>query len=321
MTVERISIGTRGSKLALWQAHHIKSQLTSRFPSLSVEIRIIKTLGDKILDSALSKIGDKGLFTKEIEHALLAGEIDLAVHSLKDIPTKLPDGLIIGAVTEREDVRDVFLAHPRLSNTRFAELPQGATIATGSLRRACQILSHRPDLRIVDIRGNLNTRIEKFEQSDWHGMILAKAGLTRLGLEERISEVLSPMFMLPAVGQGALGIEVRGDDTNIRDLVHHLHHEPTAVAVTCERALLRRLEGGCQIPIGTYGRLETGELRIDAMVGSLDGTKIVRGTASGKPEEAETLGSALAEQLLNRGGREILDAILSGTRNVRQPEA
>jgi hydroxymethylbilane synthase len=321
MTADRIVIGTRGSKLALWQAHYIQSQLTSRFPSLSVDISIIRTLGDKILDSPLSRIGDKGLFTKEIENALLANEIDLAVHSLKDIPTKLPDGLTIAAVTEREDVRDVFLAHARLTGVRFADLPKGAVVATGSLRRKCQLLYHRPDLEIVDVRGNLNTRIEKFDQSEWYGMVLAKAGLTRLGFDSKISEVFAPTYILPAVGQGALGIEARIEDRRVRKFIVPIHHEPTATAVFCERALLRRLEGGCQIPIGTHARVEGGKLHIDAMVGSLDGKRVVRGSASGNPREAESLGINLAEQLLQQGGKEILDEILAGTRTVRYPEA
>ncbi len=309
MIDELLVIGSRGSQLALWQANHIKSQLSTVAPHLAVEVHVIKTTGDKILDSPLSKIGDKGLFTKEIELHVLDGSVDLAVHSLKDIPTQIPAGLTIGAVTEREDARDVFIAHPRKSYKTLGELPRGAKIATGSLRRTCQLLALRPDFEIVNIRGNLNTRLEKLDNSEWDGMILAKAGLTRLGWESRIAEVLPFETMLPAVGQGALGIEIRRDDTKVRELLKPLHHEPTAIATSAERALLRRLEGGCQVPIGTFGRIEHGKLRLDALVGSLDGKQVVRGEIMGDPKNAEELGVKLANDLLENGGREILDEI------------
>ena len=309
MPVDRIVIGTRGSELALWQSRFIQSRLNELFPSCSVELTVIKTLGDKILDSPLSKIGDKGLFTKELEKALLDGAIDLAVHSLKDIPTLLPAGLTLGAITEREDVRDVFLAHPAKSYRSLAEVPQGGTIATGSLRRKCQLLHLRPDLRIVDLRGNLNTRMKKLEESPWDGMLLAYAGLKRLGWGKHMTEILSCDTLLPAVGQGALGIEIRKDNSRLKTMIRKLHHTPTARSVLAERALLRHLEGGCQVPIGTFGRLEDGRLRLDALVGSLDGKRIVRGHITGDPDRSEYLGVELAKQLLERGAREILDAI------------
>lgn len=320
MGVETLVIGSRGSQLALWQTNHIKSSLEALHPKLSIRVEIIKTLGDKILDSPLSKIGDKGLFTKEIEYALIEKRIDLAVHSLKDIPTELPDGLIIGAILKREDVRDVFIANKRRGK-RFSELPSNAVIATGSLRRKCQLLRHRPDFTIVDIRGNLNTRMQKLDESDWEGMILAKAGVTRLGWEASITDILPTDLMLPAVGQGALAIELRADDSQIQELVDPLHHEPTAHAVMCERALLRRLEGGCQVPIGAFGRIENSQLTLDAMIGSLNGKRMVRGSIKGLPHHAESLGTTLAEQLLDRGGKEILDEIIASSRTIRSPEA
>lgn len=309
MTADRIVIGSRGSELALWQANFVKSQLSFLVPSLTIEIKIIKTLGDKILDSPLSKIGDKGLFIKEIEKALLDERIDLAIHSLKDVPTRLADRLQLAAITKREDVRDVFLSHPLKQHATLNALPPNAAIATGSLRRKCQLLHLRPDLKIVDIRGNLNSRLAKLDQSEWDGMILAQAGIARLQMEDRITEILSTDIMLPAVGQGALAIEARDGDKRIFDLVRKLHDNQTAIAVRGERSLLRHLEGGCQIPIGTFGRQEKGKFRLDAMIGSLDGTGIVKGHIVGRPSDSESLGVQLAEQLLDSGGREILEEI------------
>jgi len=304
-----IIIGSRASALALWQSEHVASLLQQLHLSVTVEIKKIKTTGDIILDSPLSKIGDKGLFTKELDRALLDGEIDLAVHSLKDVPTQLNPGLILGAISEREDIRDVFISHPRKKYSSLNDVPKGGMIATGSLRRKCQLLHHRPDLNIIDIRGNLKTRKEKLEQSDWDGMLLAKAGVTRLGWTSMISEVFSPSFILPAVGQGALGIEVRENDVEILKLISPLGHKETYQATLGERALLRHLEGGCQIPIGTYGRIEQGKFFLDAMVGSLDGKRIVKGSVNGAPEESETLGTALAKELMSNGAKEILEEI------------
>jgi len=305
----RIIIGSRGSQLALWQAEWVKEQLEHRFPALTLEIQIIKTTGDRILDSPLSRIGDKGLFTKEIEHALLGHEIDIAVHSLKDLPTNLPKGLAIGAVTKREDVHDVFISHPGKTHKRFQDLPEGATIATGSLRRRAQLLNWRKDIRIVDLRGNLNTRFAKLEASEWDGMVLAKAGVVRLGFRSRISETLSLDNVLSAVGQGALAIELRADDKETAALVQILGSHATTISTAGERAFLRYLEGGCQVPIGAYGRIVHGEFYLDAMIGSVDGKKILRGKARGTPERSEELGTRLAETLFKGGGREILSEI------------
>lgn len=311
---ETLCIGSRGSDLALWQAHWVRDRLKILHPDLQVEITIIKTKGDRVLDAPLSKIGDKGLFTREIEHALLAGDIDLAVHSLKDLPTDLPSGLALGAVTEREDVRDVFLPRPGSGVRCLADLQQGAAVATGSLRRRCQLLNRRPDLRIIDLRGNLNTRYAKLEASDWAGMILARAGVVRLGWVDRIGESIDPSVILPAVGQGALGIEVREGDHDVLQRIGGLHDSPTAAATTAERSLLHTLEGGCQVPIGTFcrfGRSPAGDvqLELDAMVGSLDGSRVIRERISGSLQDAAALGADLARRILALGGKEILDEI------------
>jgi hydroxymethylbilane synthase len=309
-----LRIGTRGSELALWQARHVQERLSHQRPELEIVIEIIRTKGDRLLDAPLAKIGGEGLFTREIEHALLSGVIDLAVHSLKDLPTELPEGLVIGAVTEREDVRDVFIAHPGNTITTLWEQPPGATIATGSLRRRCQLLHLRPDLLVAEMRGNLSTRMKKLEASPWAGMLLARAGVVRLGWSELIGETLDVETMLPAVGQGALAIEIREDDGRLRALAALLNHAPTERATGAERSLLRRLEGGCQVPIGAFGRL-TGEeakiLKLDAMVGSLNGDTVVRGSLEGHPEEASELGKRLGDELLARGANQLLDAIRS----------
>jgi hydroxymethylbilane synthase len=306
---QKITIGTRGSALALWQTNWVKDQLEEIFPDLLIDTEIIKTTGDKILDSPLSKIGDKGLFTKELENALLENQIDLAVHSLKDVPTKLPDGLLIAAVPEREDSRDVFIASVNNDYQRLDDIPIGSEVATGSLRRKCQLLNWRPDLKIIEIRGNLNSRFKKLDESKWAGMILARAGVDRLGWENRITQILKLDKILPAVGQGALGIETRTGDQETIEIVSRLNHKETEISVKGERALLRRLEGGCQIPIGAYGRLVKKNFRLDAVIGSLDGKRIVRDFIQGKPENAEQLGIELAEILLANGGEEILAEI------------
>lgn len=308
MTSE-IHIGTRGSELALWQTNHVKTLIAQQFPQITVTVQTIKTTGDKILDAPLAKVGDKGLFTKEIEVALLDGKIDCAAHSLKDIPTDVTAGLIIAAVLERENVHDVFIAHPKKSYKTFNHIPHGASIATGSLRRTCQLLNTRPDLKIIDIRGNVPTRMKKLEESEWDGMILAQAGLARLGWSERITEILPFEMMLPAVGQGALALEARTGDKRIMEILQNLHHTPTMVAVTAERALLRHLEGGCQIPIGAYGQVYNNELRIEAFIGSLDGKQVVRGVKTGAASDAEKIGVELADELVQRGGKNILEEI------------
>jgi len=304
-----IIIGSRGSQLALWQSNWVKAELQRLTPSVNVVIETISTTGDKILDSPLAKIGDKGLFTKELEVALLNRSVDLAVHSLKDVPTRLPEGLVLAAITSREDVRDVFIAHPNKQVKRLDDVPEGGTIATGSLRRSCQLMSWRPDLKIVNIRGNLNTRFSKLDASDWDGMLLARAGVVRLGFEHRISEVISLERILPAVGQGALAIECRADNTELRKMLKPLESPATTAATLGERSLLRRLEGGCQVPIGTHGRIEHNVFYLDAVIGSLDGKKIVRGKVHGDPDTSEELGVKLAEILLKGGGKAILDGI------------
>lgn len=304
-----VRIGSRESELALWQSNWVGQHLQGRFPGLQIEIVVIKTTGDRITDVPLSKIGDKGTFIKELEHALLDGRIDLAVHSLKDVPTSLPEGLTLGAITRREDVRDVFVAHPGKPYRRIDEIPLAARIATGSLRRKCQLLHWRHDLEIIDIRGNLTTRFKKLEHSDWDGMILARAGVVRLGVEDRITETLPLDRMLPAVGQGALAVEIREGNGNIKKRVSTIHDEETATAVSSERSLLRHLEGGCQVPIGAYGKVEGDELTLVALVGSVDGRKVVRGKIHGRPEESEDLGRMLARTLLAGGAHDILERI------------
>jgi hydroxymethylbilane synthase len=305
----KIRIGSRGSELALWQSYHVKALLEARFPGITIDVQKIKTTGDKIQDAPLAKIGDKGLFTKELEIALLDERVDIAVHSFKDVPTFVPEGLAIAAVLEREDVHDVFIVNSKKSHRTFLDLPTNAVIATGSLRRKCQLLNVRPDIQIVEIRGNLNTRMKKLDSSEWDGMILAKAGVSRLGWELRITDMLPFELMLPAVGQGALAIESREGDRSVVDMLRPLHHERTAVTVTAERALLRFLEGGCQIPIGAYGQIIGDTLHLDAVIGSLDGKRIVRGKKVGAIADAEQIGIVLAKQLLNQGGKEILEEI------------
>ena len=319
MQIESLRIGTRGSDLALWQANWVKQRLEVLHPGIAVAVTIIKTTGDRVLDAPLSKIGDKGLFTREIENALLRGEIDLAVHSLKDLPTELPSGLQIGAITEREDPRDVFLPHPSNACRSLLDQPTGVTVATGSLRRKCQLKALRPDVHVVDVRGNLSTRLRKLDDSDWAGMLLARAGVIRLGWEARIGEIVPADLILPAVGQGALAIEIKEGDERALTAVAPLASTQTTSAVLAERSLLRRLEGGCQVPIGTYARIDTKKgierLVMDAMVGSLDGARVVRGHAEGNASEAESLGRSLAETLLRDGADTILATIRGSTLN------
>ncbi len=307
--IASIKIGTRGSELALWQAHHAASLLKGLYPSLSVEIKKINTTGDKILDSPLSKIGDKGLFTKELDRALLDREADIAVHSLKDIPTQVPGDLILAAILEREDVRDIFIPHPSRKEMKFAKVPRNGTVATGSLRRRSQLLNLRPDLTIAEIRGNLNTRIRKLEESNWDGMILAYAGVARLGWKNMIGEILPVTVMMPAVGQGAIGILARRDDQPVLSLLRSLNHEATSIAALAERVVLRYLEGGCQIPIGAHGLIEGEKLTIYAIVGNLAGTEIIRDSVSGPKDDYEKLGTLLGEQLISKGAGKILDEI------------
>jgi len=316
--MQKVIVGSRGSQLALWQAEWVRNALAKLHPKVQVEIEIIKTTGDKNLDSPLSQIGDKGLFTKELELSLLERRIDLAVHSLKDLPTTLPEGLTIGAIAKREDVHDVFIANPKKHGKHIEDVPQGGIIATGSLRRKCQLKNWRPDIEIVDLRGNLNTRLTKLDASAWDGIILARAGILRLGWEARVTEVLPIEKMLPAVGQGALGLEIREGDSDIARLLSPLASRATTVGTLGERAFLRFLEGGCQVPIGAYGRIEKNEFIMDGMIGSLDGKNILRGKIHGAPLEAESLGHQLAGTLYKSGGREILDAIRDSTMSEQQ---
>ncbi len=309
-TQDLLTIGTRGSALALWQANHIKAQLEATHTGISVRIRTIKTTGDKITDVPLAMVGGKGLFVKEIEDALLRGDVDLAVHSMKDVPTDLPDRLEIAFVTQREDPRDAFISP---NGATFLSLPPGAVIGTSSLRRQSQLRFHRPDVVIASLRGNLDTRLRKLSDGRYAAIILAAAGLKRLGLEDRVSEYLSTEISLPAIGQGALGIECRRGDARTQRLAATLGHSDTHTAVLAERALLKRLEGGCQVPIAAYGRLVfdhgAPNLLLEGLVASVDGTRLIRDRVSGSPADAVALGIDLAEKLLGRGADRILREI------------
>jgi hydroxymethylbilane synthase len=307
MPIRPLIIGSRGSDLALWQANHIREMITKRYHGLSVEIQIIRTSGDRDQNSSLAVIGGKGAFTKEIEDALLRKEIDLAVHSLKDLPTQLVDGLTVAMVPEREDVRDVFIS--REPGKKLTDLPTNAWVATGSMRRKAQLLKQRADLQIADIRGNVPTRIQKLLDSDWDGLILASAGVTRLGLAANISEYISPEWILPAVGQGALGIETRADDTELIDLLSVFNDTDTLRSVTAERALLNEMGGGCQVPLGALGRVIGDQLTLTACVAQPEGLSIVRGEHSGPASNAEQIGRELAQTLLDNGAREILERV------------
>ena len=280
---QKIVIGSRGSDLALWQANFVKRELEKRNRNLSVEIKIIKTKGDKILDVALSKIGDKSLFTKELEVELLKKRVDLAVHSLKDLQTQLPDGLKLAAVSKRHPVEDVLIA--RKKGTTIHSIKENGVIATGSLRRRSQLLHLRPDLTIHDLRGNVPSRIKKFLDSDWDGIILARAGVERLNLKKHISSVINKDEILPAVGQGALGIEIHSDNKIVDEILQSIHHEETYKAVLAERAFLRRLEGGCQVPIGAFAEVKSNGIYLDGLVGAVDGTLTFRKKVRGSSKE------------------------------------
>ena len=309
---QKIVIGSRGSDLALWQSNFIKQQIEKRNKNVSVLIKIFKTQGDKIQDVALSKIGDKSLFTKELELALLKKEIDIAVHSLKDLQTQIPDGLKLAAVTKRHKVEDVLISNKK--GTTLFNLKEKAVVATGSLRRRCQLLHLRPDLIINELRGNVPTRIQKFKNSDWDAIILARAGVERLGLQQNISSIIKTDLVLPAVGQGALGIEIHKDNKITDEIVQSVHHENTYAAVLAERALLKKLEGGCQVPIGAFAEVKPNGLYLDAMVGSLDGTITFRKKIRGSKSNPEKLGNKLANDLIKAGAKNILDEIYKSTR-------
>ena len=302
-----ITIGTRKSLLALWQSNYIKDCLEKKYPDCEVRLQKIVTKGDKILDVPLSKIGGKGLFTKEIETALLDGEADLAVHSLKDMPTKLPDGLCLTAITRRAVVGDAFVSNKYRT---FAEMPAGAVLGTSSLRRKAQLLARRPDLDIRDLRGNVDTRLRKLDDGQYDAIILAAAGLTRLGYADRIRETLPCDFCIPAVGQGALAIECRSDNTEVRNLLEFLNHPETKSCTDAERAFLGLVEGGCQVPIGVHADIANDTMHITAIIASLDGSTLIRDEIDGNPADAIVLGKTLGNRMLETGGREILDAIL-----------
>lgn len=302
--MSNLIIGTRGSPLALWQANWVKARLEERHPGLDVYLKIIHTEGDKILDTPLAKVGGKGLFVKEIETDLIDGEVDLAVHSMKDVPTALPAELEISVICEREDPRDAFIA--RESGMTLATLSDKARVGTSSLRRQAQLLNRRPDLEIVPLRGNVGTRLRKLEELELDAVILAAAGLIRMEQAGLITEYLSAADSLPAVGQGALGIETRKDDGQTRALVEFLNHPPTQHAVESERSFLARLEGGCQVPIAAHATIEGGKLTLDGLVASVDGSVIFRDAISGPVDERAALGARLAELLLSRGADKTL---------------
>jgi hydroxymethylbilane synthase len=351
--INRINIGTRGSKLALYQAEWVKSELQKIYPKIEVSLIKIKTTGDKILNVPLAKIGGKGLFVKEIEEALLRGKIDMAVHSMKDVPTDLPEGLHLSVICKREDPRDAFISQVQSSKFKvqsFKDLPHGATLGTSSLRRSCQLSHLRPDLKIVQLRGNLDTRLRKLDEGHYDAIIVAVAGIKRLGWAERITEILDPELCLPAIGQGAIGIECRIDDKTTNELVGTLDHRETSICARAERSFLKKLEGGCQVPIAAYARIEhrarsieqraqdttpplPSPLReegkggdenlgtefctliIDGLVGSVDGKRIVRGHIEGSSYDYEFLGTMLAEDLLSRGAGEILSEVYQVSRD------
>ena len=306
MTDDTLRIATRKSQLALWQAEYVRDVLLQYHPDLNVELVKMTTQGDKILDTPLAKVGGKGLFVKELEAGLLSGDADIAVHSMKDVPVELPEGLHLSVICPREDPRDAFISNDYAS---FEALPKGARLGTSSLRRQCQLAAQRPDLNIIDLRGNVNTRLQKLDAGDYDAIILAAAGLKRLGMQGRITETLSPEISLPAIGQGAVGIECRVDDDWVNELLAPLNDRDTAIRIRAERALNHRLQGGCQVPIAGYAELAHGVILLRGLVGTVDGSKIIHGEIAGQPEDAEYLGRVLAEDLLTRGADEILESL------------
>lgn len=311
----KLIIGSRGSELALWQTNFVKEKLEEFFPDTKLEVKIIKTTGDKMLDVALAKIGDKGLFTRQIETALLNNEIDLAVHSLKDLQTVQPAGLTIGAVTARELPNDCLISKKYGS---IDDLPENAKVATGSLRRKSQLLHYRPDLEIFEIRGNVPTRIKKFEESELDAMILAFAGVHRLNLDSYIKQIIPPEIMIPAVGQGAMAIEIRSADVKIKRLLQKLNDENTSFCGAAERSFLRTLEGGCQVPIGANARLEDDKIHLEGMVGNLDGSVNLRDSISGDKKYAADLGKRLAEILIEKGANKLLEMTRKTVENTKE---
>ena len=304
-----LRIGTRTSKLALAQARWVSKRISAGYSDLEVELVKVRTKGDRVRDRPLSAFGGKGLFVKEIEEGLQSGDIDIAVHSLKDVPAELPSDLHIGAVPEREDPFDVIISK---DHAFLEELPKGSRIGTSSLRRAAQLLHHRPDLEIVPLTGNLDTRIRKLHTLDMHAIIVAAAGLRRMGMADHITHPIPPDLMLPAIGQGALGLELRLDDQKTRSMVAFLDHYTTHVAVEAERAFLKELKGGCQLPLAAFGQIIDGTLYLDGMVADVRGTRVIRDRVIGLPEDAKKLGIALARRVLEAGAREILEEIYKG---------
>ncbi len=312
-----IRIGSRKSQLALVQTHWVQEQLQLLYPDRAFDVLTMSTQGDNILDVALAKIGDKGLFTKELELSMLRQETDLAVHSLKDLPTNLPDGLMLGAITEREDPADALVVHPKFKDYQIDTLPEGTIVGTSSLRRLAQLKYHFPHLVFKDVRGNLNTRLQKLDAGEYDVLILAAAGLQRLNFSDRIHQVIPPELSLHAVGQGALGIECRAGDEDILTLLKGLEHQPTAQRCLAERSFLRTLEGGCQVPIGVHTTIDNEQLTLVGMVASLDGQTLIKDSVIGAVTEAEALGNKLAEMLRQQGAQDILDEIFRTMRPER----
>jgi hydroxymethylbilane synthase len=301
-----LKIGTRGSQLALFQANWVKDRLVQAHPDLRVTLIKIKTTGDKIQDAPLAKIGGKGLFVKEIEEALLKKRIDLAVHSIKDVPTEFPEGLHLSVITKREDPRDVLISK---DGKPLKDLPKGAKIGTSSLRRQAQLLHFRSDFELIPLRGNLDTRLKKLKTMNLDAIVLALAGVKRLGFDEKIAEIIPPEVSLPAIGQGALGIETRMADQEVESQIRFLNDRDSSIAINAERAFLKKLEGGCQVPIAAFARIVGTTLHIDGLVGTIDGMRLIRHHVEGPIERAESLGVELAEILLGEGAKEILDEV------------
>lgn len=306
MTDSTLRIATRKSPLALWQANHVRDALLARHADLEIELVTMTTQGDKILDTPLAKVGGKGLFVKELETGMLEGRADLAVHSMKDVPVAFPEGLGLAAILPREDPRDALISNEYSS---IETLPQGARVGTSSLRRQCQLRRLRPDLQVLDLRGNVNTRLAKLDNGDYDAILLAAAGVKRMGWEARISELLAPEQFIPAIGQGAIGIEIRIDDGRVRTMIEGLNDDQTAIRLRAERALNEALQGGCQVPIAGYSEISHGVIVLRALVGRPDGSEMVQGVISGRPDDAEELGQVLADDLLSRGARQILDDV------------
>ncbi len=306
-----VRIASRKSQLALVQTYWVQEELQKHFPEITFEVQTMSTQGDKILDVALAKIGDKGLFTKELEVGMLNGDSDIAVHSLKDLPTRLPAGLMLGCVTEREDPADALVVHEKHKDQQLDTLPEGAIVGTSSLRRLAQLRHHYPHLQFKDIRGNLNTRLQKLDDGEYDAIILAVAGLTRLKMSDRIHQIIPSSISLHAVGQGALGIECREGDEDILEIIKVLEHAPTAQRCYAERAFLRELEGGCQVPIGVNTVINGDQLTLTGMVASLDGKRLIKDTVTGNATDAEVLGIQLAHKLKDQGAQEILNEIFA----------